>query len=125
MSMSAVGAKPEAEITAAGEHLSASPSACLIDSGTSELRCVERLKRVYFSDGLRLLVPLEIAQRNVFGCEISYQEAVLFDRCDGLFHVQVLRWLRAHTTEFRGPAAITRAQGARQNGDDGLFEKFR
>jgi hypothetical protein len=36
----------------------------------------------------------------------------------------VLRWLRAHTTEFRGPAAITRAQGARQNGDDGLFEKF-
>src|SRR6478672_9309536 len=33
-------------------------------------------------------------------------------------HVEVLRWLRAHATEFRRPAAITRAQGARENGDD-------
>ena len=52
------------------EHLSASPSAYLIDSGTSELRCVERLKRINISDGLRLLVPLEIAQRYNFGGEV-------------------------------------------------------
>ena len=108
----------------ASEHLSASPSAYLIDSGASELRCVERLKRINISDGLRLLVPLEIAQRYAFGCKVSYQESVLFNRCDGLFHVQMLRWLRAYTTEFRGPAAITRAQGARENGDDGVIRKI-
>ena len=72
---------------------------------------MERLKRIDISDGLRLLVPLEIAQGDFFGCEVSYQEAILFDRCDGFFHVEVLRWLRAHATEFRRPAAITRAQG--------------
>jgi hypothetical protein len=98
--------------------------ACLIDSGTSELRCVERLERIDICYGLRLLVPLEIAQRYVLGCKVSYQEAVLFDRCDGLFHVQVLRWLRAYTTEFRGPAAITGTQGARENGDDGVIRKI-
>ena len=37
---------------------------------------MERLKRIDISDGLRLLVPLEIAQRDVFGCEVSYQEAI-------------------------------------------------
>src|SRR4029077_10489743 len=93
------------------------------DSATSELRCVKRLERIDISDGLRLLVPLEIAQRYVFGCKVSYQESVLFDRCDGLFHVQMLRWLRAYPTEFRGPAAIARAQGARENGDDGVIRK--
>ena len=44
---------------------------------------MERLKRIDISDGLRLLVPPEIAQGDVFGCEVSYQEATLFDRYDG------------------------------------------
>src|SRR4029077_9244926 len=65
------------------------------NSGTSKLRCVERLKRIDVGDGLRLLVPLEIAQRYFFGREVSYQEAVFFDRGDGFLHIQVLRWLRA------------------------------
>lgn len=65
------------------EHL----SACPVYSGSSKLRCVERLKRIDISYGLRLLVPFEIAQRYVFGCEVSDQEAVLLDRRDGFFHV--------------------------------------
>ena len=84
---------------------------------------MERLKRIDISDGLRLLVPPEIAQGDVFWCEVSYQEAILFDRCDGFFHVQMLRWLRAHPTEFRCPTAVTRAQGTRENGDDGVIRK--
>jgi hypothetical protein len=83
------------------EHLSASPSECLIELGALQLRCVERLKRIDIIDGLRLLVPLEITQRYVVGCEVSYQETVLFDGCNGLFHVQVLRWPRADATELQ------------------------
>ena len=102
---------------------SALPLACVIASATSELCCMERLKRIDISDGLRLLVPPEIAQGDVFGCEVSYQEAILFDRCDGFFHVQMLRWLRAHPTEFRGPATVTGAQGTRENCNDGVFRE--
>jgi hypothetical protein len=70
---------------------------------------MEWLKCIDISNKLRLLVPLEIAQRYNFGGEVRYEETVLFYGRDGFFHVEVLRWLWAYATEFRGPAAITRA----------------
>src|SRR6516225_1728117 len=45
-----------------------------------ELRRVERLKLVDVADGLGLLIPLEITQRNRLECEIHQQKAVLLDR---------------------------------------------
>src|ERR1700759_4607014 len=44
------------------------------NSHTSKLRCTERLERIDVSGGLRLLVPLEIAQRYDFGGEVGYEE---------------------------------------------------
>ena len=79
---------------------------------------MERLKRIDISDRLRLLIPLEVAQRYNFGGEVRYEETVLFYGSDSFFHVEVLRWLWAYATEFGGPAAITRAQGARENSDN-------
>jgi hypothetical protein len=74
---------------------------------------MERLERIDISDGLRLLIPPEIAQRDVFGCEVSYQEAILFDRRDGFFHVQMLWWLRAtpRNSEAQPPLLVPKGPG--------------
>ena len=59
----------------------------LIDSGTSELRCAERLERIDIGFGLRLLVPLEIAERYTFGCEIHKEKPIFLDGRNRLLHV--------------------------------------
>lgn len=43
---------------------------CRRNSVASKLGCVKRLKRIDIADGLRVLVPLEIAQCDVFRCEV-------------------------------------------------------
>src|SRR5258706_7919061 len=54
----------------------ATETPCRRNSSALKLGRVKRLERVDIADGLRLLVPFEIAQRNVFGCEVRQKEAV-------------------------------------------------
>jgi hypothetical protein len=70
---------------------------------------MKRLKRVDIGDGLRLLVPLEISQRNGFRCEVRQKEAIFFDGRNRFLHVQVLRGLRANAAELGSPAAFAGA----------------
>ena len=70
-----------------------------------------------YADGLGLLIPLEIAQRNRLGREIHQQKAVLLDRLYGFLHVDMLRWKRSYAAKFGSPTAVARTQWSRQDGD--------
>ena len=73
-----------------------------------QLGRVERFKRVDVADGLRLLIPLEIAERYRLRCEVHQQKTVLLDRFDSFLHVEMLRWLWTNAPKFGRPAAGAR-----------------
>src|SRR5438045_9791477 len=75
-------------------------------SGAFKLRRVERLKRVDITDRLRLLVPLEVAQPNVFRREVRQEEAIFFDWYDCLLHIHVMWWIWVFTTKLSVTADI-------------------
>src|SRR3977135_3541313 len=94
---------------------------CRRNSGAFKLGRVKRLKRIDITDGLRLLVPPEIAQRYAFRCEVRQKKAVFLDGRDRFLHVQVLRWLWADAAELGSPAAFAGAQGTRENRDNRII----
>jgi len=60
---------------------------CSRNSSTFKLSRVERLKRVNIANGLRLLIPFEIAKRYIFGCEIHKEKPIFLDGRNRFLHV--------------------------------------
>src|SRR5262245_51949907 len=70
----------------------------------------KRLKRVDRAGILLMIVELEKSDGDRVDREVDKDEAVLLDRFEVLFHLQMHGWCRPDTAECGGPAAVTSAK---------------
>src|SRR5919205_3844371 len=83
-------------------------------SGPLQLRGPERLERVDYVRALPVVVEPEISDRHALGREVGEDEAVLLDRLEGLFHVEMRRRHGPDAAKGGRPAPVAGAERARK-----------